>query len=60
MGALFALLFFAALAIATGGWGFGIVAIVFLAYLLAREIRSAHVFDDVETPSISRIGRHGP
>jgi hypothetical protein len=46
MGALFVLLFFAVLAVATGGMGFAVVAIVFLAYVLAREIRSAHVFDD--------------
>lgn len=44
MGAMFVLLFFAALAVATGG--FGAVALVLLAYVLAREIRSAHVFDD--------------
>lgn len=46
MGAMFVLLFFAALAVATGGFGFGAVALVLLAYVLAREIRSAHVFDD--------------
>jgi hypothetical protein len=59
MGALFVLVFFTVLALATGGWSFGMAAIVFLVYLLAREIRSANVFDHGDHAPVTPPGRQG-
>jgi hypothetical protein len=59
MGAILLILYFTLLTIglvyAAGGWGLGIGVILLLAYLLAREVASSHVFDgDAQASSPKR------